>query len=143
MSVNTSWSHEAALRLVLNSLSNAAARYGRYITPLISFSIDFYVRLFVRVESRATEVKKLARCVRLACGMGTAADHLSQMGVVYCCHFCHSHYTQPFGRVVEREKNNGENVLTFKTAPGPPVEGSGCPECGSTLHVSAVRIVPV
>lgn len=61
VSVNTSWSHEAALRLVLGSLSSAAARYGRYITPLVSFSIDFYVRLFVRVDTRATEVKKLAR----------------------------------------------------------------------------------
>lgn len=61
VSVNTSWSHEAALRLVLNSLSSAAARYGRYITPLLSFSIDFYVRLFVRIDSKPTEVKKLAR----------------------------------------------------------------------------------
>lgn len=63
VSVNTSWSHEAALRLVLNSISTAAARYGRVITPLISFSIDFYVRLFIRVDSRPNEVKKLARWV--------------------------------------------------------------------------------
>ena len=62
-SVNTSWSHEAALRLVLGSISNAAARYGRYITPLVSFSIDFYVRVFVRVDTQATQVKRLARSV--------------------------------------------------------------------------------
>jgi tRNA G26 N,N-dimethylase Trm1 len=63
VSTNTSWSHESALRLVLGSLSNAAARYGRYITPLVSFSIDFYVRVFVRVDSKASEVKKTARYV--------------------------------------------------------------------------------
>jgi tRNA (guanine26-N2/guanine27-N2)-dimethyltransferase len=59
--VNAEYSHEVALRLVLNSLAQTAARYGRYITPLISLSIDFYVRLFVRVDSKPVEVKRLAR----------------------------------------------------------------------------------
>jgi tRNA (guanine26-N2/guanine27-N2)-dimethyltransferase len=58
------------------------------------------------------------------------------MGVVYCCHFCHSYHTQPFGRVVEKEAPNGNINVSFKTAPGPPVNGSSCEECGSTLHVS-------
>jgi tRNA G26 N,N-dimethylase Trm1 len=43
---------------VLHSLSTSAARYGRYIEPLLSLSIDFYVRLFVRVHSGALETKK-------------------------------------------------------------------------------------
>jgi tRNA (guanine26-N2/guanine27-N2)-dimethyltransferase len=55
---NAEYSHEVALRLVLNSLAQAAARYGRTITPLLSFSIDFYVRLFVRVDTKASDVKK-------------------------------------------------------------------------------------
>lgn len=50
-----------ALRLVLNTLSTSAARYGRYIQPLLSLSIDFYVRLFVRVRSAPIEVKKAFR----------------------------------------------------------------------------------
>jgi len=41
----------------------SAARYGRFITPLVSLSIDFYVRLFVRVNTGALEVKRLARYV--------------------------------------------------------------------------------
>lgn len=49
-----------ALRLVLHSLATSAARYGRYIEPLLSLSIDFYVRIFVRVRSSPIEVKKLA-----------------------------------------------------------------------------------
>ncbi|KAH9926196.1 N2,N2-dimethylguanosine tRNA methyltransferase-domain-containing protein [Fomitopsis serialis] len=53
--------HEAALRLVLHSLSTSATRYGRYIQPLLSLSIDFYVRVFVRVFSVPNEVKKAMR----------------------------------------------------------------------------------
>jgi hypothetical protein len=50
-----------ALRLVLHSLATAAARYGRHIEPLVSLSIDFYVRVFVRVKTAPIQVKKLAR----------------------------------------------------------------------------------
>lgn len=52
-----------SLRLVLNAIATAASRYGRSITPLLSLSIDFYVRIFVRVRTSPTEVKKLARLV--------------------------------------------------------------------------------
>lgn len=47
-----------ALRLLLSSLSSIAGRYGRYIVPMISLSIDFYIRVFVRVYTNAIEVKK-------------------------------------------------------------------------------------
>jgi tRNA (guanine26-N2/guanine27-N2)-dimethyltransferase len=59
--VSAEYSHEVALRLVLHSLATTAARYGRYITPLLSFSIDFYVRVFVRVDSKAEKVKQVSR----------------------------------------------------------------------------------
>lgn len=52
-----------ALRLVLHTISTSAARYGRYIQPLLSLSIDFYVRLFIRVQSAPIEVKKAAMYV--------------------------------------------------------------------------------
>lgn len=57
--VNAEFSHEVALRLVLNSLATTAARYGRHIEPLLSLSIDFYVRLFIRVSTSPKEVKLL------------------------------------------------------------------------------------
>lgn len=44
------YSHEYALRQVIHSLASSAARYGKQITPLLSLSIDFYVRIFVRVN---------------------------------------------------------------------------------------------
>ena len=50
-----------ALRLVLHALSTSASKYGRYIQPLLSLSIDFYVRVFVRVNTAPNEVKKALR----------------------------------------------------------------------------------
>lgn len=46
-----------ALRLVLSMISTSAARYGRYIQPILSLSIDFYVRVFVRVHTGQGIVK--------------------------------------------------------------------------------------
>lgn len=63
--VKAEYCHEAALRIVLHSLSTAAAKYGRYIRPQLSLSIDFYVRLFVRVSTGANEVKRAIRYVNL------------------------------------------------------------------------------
>ncbi|KAL1701396.1 N2,N2-dimethylguanosine tRNA methyltransferase-domain-containing protein [Schizophyllum commune] len=59
VSVKADYCHESALRLLLHSLATAAARYGRAIEPLLSLSIDFYVRVFVRVRYAAIEVKRL------------------------------------------------------------------------------------
>ena len=38
-----------ALRILLATIERAAARYKRYIVPCLSLSIDFYVRIFVRI----------------------------------------------------------------------------------------------
>ena len=59
--VKQEYTHEVALRLVLNSIASTAAKYGRAIVPLLSLSIDFYVRLFIRVVQSPAQVKFLAR----------------------------------------------------------------------------------
>ena len=59
--VKAEFTHEVALRLVLNTLSASAARYKRHIVPLVSLSIDYYLRVFVRVYTSPAEVKTLAR----------------------------------------------------------------------------------
>lgn len=56
--VKAEYSHEVALRLVLHSISTSASRYGRYVVPLLSLSIDFYVRLFIKVNTQPIEVKR-------------------------------------------------------------------------------------
>ncbi|KAH7871815.1 N2 N2-dimethylguanosine tRNA methyltransferase [Lentinula edodes] len=113
------YSHEAALRLVLHAASTSASRYGRYIEPLLSLSIDFYVRLFIRVNSSPYQVKKA----------------LTKTSSYFVCTSCQSFYEQPLGRVVEKQGSR-ENVNTiYKTQPGPTVGGK-CPECESGLHIA-------
>ncbi|TDL24799.1 N2,N2-dimethylguanosine tRNA methyltransferase [Rickenella mellea] len=112
--------HEVALRLVLHTISTSAARYGRYIHPLLSLSIDFYVRLFVRVQTAPVEVKKAA----------------SKTSTFYICSNCQAFFEQPLGRLVEKtsDKTGQVNVL-YKQKTGPPVADK-CPECTSVLHVA-------
>ncbi|CAE6354738.1 unnamed protein product [Rhizoctonia solani] len=120
--VKAEFSHEAAspwyiaLRLVLHTLATSAARYGRYITPLVSLSIDFYVRVFVQVRSAPIEVKKA----------------FSQSATYYVCSGCQSPHEQTLGRIVEKP---GTNNLTYKAQSGPPI-GPECDECGFKFHVA-------
>ncbi|RSH79757.1 RNA methyltransferase tRNA(m5U54)methyltransferase [Apiotrichum porosum] len=119
-SANTEYSHEVALRLVLNSLAQAAARYGRHVTPLISLSIDFYVRLFVRIDTRAVEVKRLA----------------SKTGIVYACNYCQTPAVQPFGRIMEREGKKGNTNILYRHAQNNAGSSGRCDECGSHQHIA-------
>ncbi|CAE6534161.1 unnamed protein product [Rhizoctonia solani] len=114
--VKAEFSHEVALRLVLHTLATSAARYGRYITPLVSLSIDFYVRVFVQVRSAPIQVKKA----------------FSQSATYYVCSGCQSPHEQTLGRVVEKPDTSN---LTYKAQSGPPV-GPECDECGFKFHVA-------
>ncbi|KAI0928510.1 hypothetical protein AcW1_005732 [Taiwanofungus camphoratus] len=118
--VKAEYCHEAALRLVLHTISTSAARYGRYIQPLLSLSIDFYVRLFVRVYTSPNEVKKA----------------FSKTSMYYICSGCQSFYSQPLGRMVENVHETSGNInLHFKAHTGPTMPNK-CPECNFALHVS-------
>jgi tRNA (guanine26-N2/guanine27-N2)-dimethyltransferase len=115
--------HEIALRLVLHAISSSAAKYGRYIQPMLSLSIDFYVRLFVRVHTGPSEVKRVA----------------SKTGLVYTCSYCQDFHEQRMGRVTETESKNGNINYKFQNGTGPPGTigaGSSCEECGSRFLVS-------
>jgi len=115
------YSHEIALRLVLHAISQSAARYGRYIEPLLSLSIDFYVRIFVKVRTAPIHVKKA----------------LTKTSTFYICSFCQAHYDQPLGRAVEKKhERSGNSSYMFKTQSGPPVGGDKCPECACPLHLA-------
>lgn len=52
------YTHETALRILLHSIDCAANRYKRHIEPWISMSIDYYIRVFVRIHERPAEVKR-------------------------------------------------------------------------------------
>ncbi|KAK0503296.1 tRNA methyltransferase [Armillaria luteobubalina] len=118
--VKAEYCHEAALRLVLHALSTSASRYGRYIEPLLSLSIDFYVRLFVKVHTSAIGVKKA----------------LTKTSAYFVCTSCQSFYEQPLGRVTEKKHEASGNInYNFRTHPG-PVVSDRCPECESALHIA-------
>lgn len=71
--------HEMALRILLQSLESHANRYGRYIVPLLSLSIDFYVRIFVQVFTSPFETRKST----------------SKLSYIYICTGCESFQLQP------------------------------------------------
>ncbi|KAL0485288.1 tRNA (guanine(26)-N(2))-dimethyltransferase [Acrasis kona] len=73
--------HEQALRILLGSIQHHCSRYGRYIVPLISLSIDFYVRVFVKVHTSQNEVKTV---------------HQKYSNVVVCNN-CENYHVQRFG----------------------------------------------
>ncbi|GAA5859268.1 hypothetical protein JCM8547_008947 [Rhodosporidiobolus lusitaniae] len=124
--VNAEYSHEVGLRLVLHALAQTAARYGRYIEPQLSLSIDFYVRLFVRVRTGPKEVKGVA----------------AKTSLVYYCHSCQSPHFQPLGRVNDKPSAKNPIVVntTYHVPSGPPEgttvrEGGRCGECGGKFTV--------
>ena len=43
--LHAKYCHEQAVRIVLAAVENAAARHKRHIVPVLSCSIDFYVRM--------------------------------------------------------------------------------------------------
>ncbi|KAI8359941.1 N2,N2-dimethylguanosine tRNA methyltransferase [Choanephora cucurbitarum] len=114
MPLKNMYPHEMALRLVLQMLQTSAGRYKRHIVPLVSCSIDFYLRVFVRVYTSPKEVKYSA----------------SRMAIVYECSGCHAYSVQPLGKV--GIKDNGAERHT--PANGPSVN-SLCENCNSTHHI--------
>ncbi|KAL9086920.1 MAG: hypothetical protein Q9165_006926 [Trypethelium subeluteriae] len=114
-------SHEGGLRLILHAISSAASRYGIAVEPLLSLSIDFYARLFVRVKQSPADVKFLA----------------GKTMVVYCCDSgCGAWSTQYLARNSIYSDKNPNNILwkhSFAQAPTSPPK---CPHCGTKTHLS-------
>ncbi|CAM1511494.1 Fc.00g090070.m01.CDS01 [Cosmosporella sp. VM-42] len=114
-------SHEAGLRLVLNAIATSAARYGLAIEPLLSLSIDFYTKFFIKVTKSPQAVKFLA----------------SKTMLVYSCDYgCGAWETQPLLR--SRPTPNKKNTASFYKhimAQGPTTDRL-CHHCSSKMHVN-------
>ncbi|XP_011497883.1 PREDICTED: probable tRNA (guanine(26)-N(2))-dimethyltransferase [Ceratosolen solmsi marchali] len=87
--------HEMALRILLQNIASHAARYGRVITPLLSISADFYIRVFVKIRT------SLAAC----------KQNTSNLGFVYQCTGCECFSIQPLGCM------NSKNMHKFPRVP--------------------------
>ena len=112
-------SHEAGLRLILHAVAASAARYGLAIEPLLSLSIDFYTRLFVRIGKSAAEVKFLAS---------------KTMMVYNCDQGCGSFSLQYLGQSRERVAKNGDKFYNHSLAQGPSTS-QYCEHCGFKTHL--------
>lgn len=115
--------HEMGLRVLLHTVETIAARYQRTIEPLLSFSIDFYCRIFVRIHSSALNAKFSA----------------SKQALVYSCVNCKAFHIQKLGKhsnenLAEGEKPADPARVKFTPATGPPV-GPRCTDCGAVFKI--------
>ncbi|PIN06359.1 O-methyltransferase [Handroanthus impetiginosus] len=78
--------HEMALRILLACIESHANRYKRYVVPVLSVQMDFYVRVFVRIYTSASEMKNTPL----------------KLSYVYQCTGCDSFHLQPVGRSVSK-----------------------------------------
>jgi len=116
--------HEFAVRILLQCLESHANRYGRYIEPLLSLSIDFYCRVFVRVHT----------------GQAVCKQSTSKLGHVYQCTGCESLAFQPLGKLTTH-KQGGNMKYCLPT--GPPVDRA-CAHCGNSHHIGGpIWLAPI
>ncbi|KAF3895370.1 S-adenosyl-L-methionine-dependent methyltransferase [Trichophyton interdigitale] len=118
--IRGSHSHEGGLRLILHAIGTAAGKYGLAIEPMLSLSIDFYARVFVRIHKAPIEVKFAAS---------------KTMVSFNCDHGCGSWKTQ---RLAERKPQTGKDGKTFYSyglAQG-PTAAPNCEHCGFKTHIA-------
>ncbi|KAL2065239.1 hypothetical protein VTL71DRAFT_2908 [Oculimacula yallundae] len=113
-------SHEGGLRLILNAIATSAARYGMAMEPLLSLSIDFYARVFVRIYKSPADVKFLA----------------GKTMVVYNCDAgCGAWTTQTVGKNKLVEGKKGGHIWKHVYGQGPSA-GENCKHCGYKTHIA-------
>ncbi|KAG0679562.1 RNA methyltransferase tRNA(m5U54)methyltransferase [Pichia californica] len=108
--------HESALRLVHGMIARTAAKYGVSIEPVLSLSIDFYVRVFIRVWHKPIQVKEL----------------MSSNEIVVKCSGCHSTIVQPMGKISEPDEKGRKKYGLAKVQSG---VSDICKFCGYTNHI--------
>ena len=113
--------HEGGLRLILHAIAQSAARYGMAIEPLLSLSIDYYIRVFVRVRKSPNDVKFLAGKTML---------------VYHCDNGCGAWKTQFLARHREQKAKNNSTFYKYGFAHGPSAD-EHCEHCGFKTHVSS------
>lgn len=113
-------SHEGGLRLILNALAMAGAKHGIAIEPLLSLSIDFYARVFVRVYRSPSEVKF------------TAAKSM----VVYNCDSgCGAWTIQHLAHTRQRQGKDGTPYYLHRLSQAPTATPN-CEHCGFRTHLA-------
>ncbi|KAG9244399.1 S-adenosyl-L-methionine-dependent methyltransferase [Calycina marina] len=114
-------SHEGGLRLILHAIATSAARYGLAMEPLLSLSIDFYARVFVRIHKSAADVKFLA----------------GKTMVVYNCDVgCGAWSTQMVGKNKLSPNKSGNGYFWKHVFEQGPSGSNCCEHCGMKRHMA-------
>ena len=114
-------SHEGGLRLILHAIASSAARYGLAIEPLLSLSIDFYARVFVRIYKSPGDVKFLA----------------GKTMVVYNCDSgCGAWTTQMLAKNKLMPNKSGKGHFWKHVFNMAPNTGGTCAHCGMKMHMA-------
>ena len=115
------YSHEVGIRLVLHAIETSAARYGLAMEPLLSLSVDFYCRVFVRIRKSPSMVKFQG----------------SKNMVVYSCGTgCGSWTTQPLMKNKLAPNKLGSGMFYKHGFAKAPTTGTTCEHCGSITHLA-------
>ncbi|KAK4226780.1 S-adenosyl-L-methionine-dependent methyltransferase [Podospora fimiseda] len=115
------YSHEVGLRIVLHSIETAAAKYGLAIEPLLSLSIDFYCRVFVRITKSPAMVKFQAG---------------KNMLVYNCGQGCGSWTTQLLMKNKPTPNKKGDGIFYRHGFARAPTAPESCEHCGSSMHMA-------
>lgn len=115
------FSHEGGLRLILHALATTAARHGLAIEPQLSLSIDYYIRLFVKVYKSPASVKFLAGKTML---------------VYNCDQGCGAWETQLLLRNRKQMNKNGKGTFYKHGLSLGPTADAHCEHCKIKMHVA-------
>eukprot|EP00126_Sphaerothecum_destruens_P003028 Sdes_comp16509_c0_seq1m5825 len=113
MPLKTKYCHESGLRIVLSCIQNHAGRHKKYIVPMLSLSIDFYCRVFVRVYTSPSQVK----------------NNCTKLSYAYACTGCESFHLQPLATCTQKNSSK-----SYQPSKGPSVPAS-CPDCGGSFRM--------
>ncbi|KFD71358.1 LOW QUALITY PROTEIN: hypothetical protein M514_07158 [Trichuris suis] len=114
MSLKSKCCHEIALRILISCIDSHANCYGRFVEPLLSVSVDFYVRVFLLVKTGPSMAK------RSAC----------KKSLIYQCASCESFVLQSLARQVATSGGS-----KFTNALGPSVQET-CNYCGGKFRIA-------
>ena len=115
------YSHEVGLRLVLHAIETSAAKYGLAMEPLLSLSVDFYSRVFVRIRKSPSMVKFQGgkNMVVYSCGGG-----------------CGAWTTQLLMKNKPAPNKKGSGIFYKHGFTRAPTTNTTCEHCGSTMHLA-------
>lgn len=112
-SLHKEYCHEQALRILLGCVAQHAARHKRVVEPVVSLSIDFYIRIFLRVRSSPSGAKHTG----------------TRLSYVWQSTGCDSWWLQPLGTA-----HGKGGAVKFQPGRGPAVPQK-CPISGGKFSM--------